>query len=191
VASIAQMNVAWSGAGVIGLSTSTFYSSPGGSNYTASLNALKAFFTAIAALLPATVTITFPATGKVYDDVTGQLQATWAAAPPAAVVGTGAGAFASASGASVGWSTGAIVTRHTLVGRTFLVPLIAGAFNANGVLSPASVTTILGGANNVPNSGTLRVWSRPNPPLKPTGASSLIIGASVRNLGAVLRSRRT
>jgi hypothetical protein len=187
---INQIRVSWQGTGVVGNAYSTLYATGTTTATNTTLSALVSMFTAIKALIPASITITVPTTGQQYDDVTGQLLGAWSGAGGASIVGTGTGAFGGASGASVKWITGAIVRRHGLVGRTYLVPLIGSAFNAAGVLAPASVSTILSGAANVSVAGTARVWSRPNAKKGYAGASAIIGSVGVSNVDAVLRSRR-
>jgi hypothetical protein len=189
MAAISQFKVAWTGVGVIGAANSTFYAGTTGGGIPATSNGLQTFFTAIKALIPASVTIQVPSVGQTYDDVTGQLLSTWGGPAQAPIVCTGAGAFGSASGASVQWTTNVILRRHLLIGRTFLVPLVASAFNANGVLSPASVSTISTAAQAFAGIGAPRIWSRPSL-LHPAGGSGVIIGWNVRNVDAILRSRR-
>lgn len=189
MASLNQIKVQWSGTGIVGPAYSTFYCGGGGAYIGTALPALAAFFGAIKAYIPASVTITVPGTGQIYDDATGLLGGTWVQSAPGAVVGTGAGAFGAASGASVRWLTGAVVRRHLLTGRTFLVPLVASAFNANGVLAPATTSAINGAALTLVASGSLKIWSRPSAS-HPVGASAFIAGTSISNVDAILRSRR-
>lgn len=187
---LAQIKVAWSGAGVVGNSTSTFYSYTTGGALPQTANGLTTFFNAIKGLISSGITITVPQAGQTYDDVTGQLVGSWGGPAQAPVAGTAAGAQQSASGASVEWITGVILRRHLLVGRTFLVPLASSAFNSSGVLSPASVTTIASAAAGLASLQSARIWSRPSVANSHVGGSGVIISASVKNLNAVLRSRR-
>lgn len=187
---LAQIKVAWSGAGVVGNAYSTFYSYTTGGALPQTANGLTTFFNAIKGLLAASITIQVPQTGQTYDDVTGQLLGSWGGPAQAAVVGTAAGAQASASGASIEWITGVILRRHLLVGRTFLVPLSSSAFNSSGVLSPASVNTINTAGAAFASLQSARIWSRPSAANNHTGGSGIIIAQSVRNLNAILRSRR-
>jgi hypothetical protein len=189
MAALSQFKVSWTGAGVTGLAYSTFYAGTGGAGVPGLSNGLVVFFNAIKALLPAAVTIQVPSNGQVYDDVTGQLLGIWGGPVQPAVAGTGAGALASASGASVKWLTGAIVRRHTLVGRTFLVPIVGSSFNTGGVITAANVNTIANAANTLAAVGAMRIWSRPTL-LHPSGSSGVVGAATVTNTGAVLRSRR-
>lgn len=187
---LAQIKVGWSGAGVVGASYSTFYSYTTGGALPQTANGLTTFFNAIKALLAASITITVPQNGQTYDDVTGQLLGSWGGPAQTPVVGTASGAQQSASGASVEWITGVILRRHLLVGRTFLVPLASSAFNSSGVLSPSSVTTIAGAAAGLASLQSARIWSRPSVANNHIGGSGVIVSASVRNINAILRSRR-
>lgn len=184
---INQIQVNWVGTGVIGVAASTFYSTS--TSTTTSLTSLINAFNAVKALIPASVTVNVPATGKSYDDATGQLLGTWVAGSLTPIVGTGAGAFGSASGAWVNWYTNAIVRRHALVGRTFLVPLVGSTFNSSGVIAPANLNQIQAFANAVATAGSLRVWSRPTA-THPVGSSAVIQSFGTNSRQGILRSRR-
>jgi hypothetical protein len=173
----------------VGAASSTFYTFSQGGNINLALSQLSIFFGQLKTLLPASITITIPQVGQLYDDVTGQLLGTWTGAAQASATGTAAGAFGSASGGVVKWITPTIARRHALQGRTFIVPMASSAFNATGVLAPSSVTTMVSAAGQVVTGGVFRIWSRPTP-LHALGVSGLITGANVPNFDAVLRSRR-
>lgn len=190
MAAIAQVKCQWAGSGVVGLAFTTFYVGSGGGGIPTGVNAIAQFFNGLKALLPAAVSITVPASGQSYDDVTGQLLGTWGGPPVQVIQGTGTGALASASGASIRWLTGVVVRRHQLVGRSFIVPMVGSAFNTNGVIAPANQTILVNAAALIPGSGAVRVWSRPSAANSHIGASAVISGASVSNVGSILRSRR-
>jgi hypothetical protein len=165
------------------------YSLTSGANLPSMSTGLVTFFTSLKPYIPASITIGIPASGQIYDDATGLLGGVWGSTVQPGIAGTGAGAFGSASGGSIKWATGAVVRRHTLVGRTFLVPLVASAFNANGVLAPAAVTAIGNAAQAFANVGALRIWSRPRAAF-PVGASAVAVVGTCTNVDAILRSRR-
>lgn len=90
--------------------------------------------------------------------------------------------------ACVSWRT-SVATRSGR-GRTFLGPLVPGAFEGNGTLSSGAVSQLrtaaatLAAENGSFEAGALVVWSE----LQQIGRD--IIGSSVTDQAAVLRSRR-
>lgn len=192
-----QMKVSWTGTGVSAPATTTLYAGPGTSNLTLCISALDTFLTALQPYLPAGTTMTSPAGGQLYDDVTGLLSGSWGGGSGTSHVGTGTGAYGSAGGASVRLVTSLINGRHLLTGRIFLVPLAGTAYNVSGVLAPATVTAIGNAARTmVSGAAVFRVWSRPKPATTTPphaavpGTSASIISASITATQSVLRSRR-
>lgn len=147
----------------------------------------RTFFNSLAASFPDDVQINFD-TEVLDKNDDGSLVAAWAVTPPAEVQGTNAGIYARAVGARVDWGTGTIVAGRRLVGRTYLVPMAASLFDSTGVITAASITTILNAANALITATglnrPLRVWSRTHQ------TSSVVTNAAVPPSGAVLRGRR-
>jgi hypothetical protein len=184
---LAQFKVVWSGTGINGPSFSTFYAvNPSG--IPGASNGIAVFFTAIQAFLPVGTIVGVPNQGQVYDDLTGQLLGTWGGPTQSVATGTGTGGFGSAGGTSVRWGTSAILRRHLLVGRTFIVPLAGSAYNANGTVLGSARTAINTAAANLAATGALRIWSRPSA-ANPVGGSGTVVNGSIPTAQSVLRSR--
>lgn len=182
--------------------------SPGYTNlYTtiavSSVAPINTFWDAIKTLLPSGVTIQTPNSGDLVAEATGTIQGVWTGSGGATVTGTGAGGYAGASGAVVEWLTGGIVAGRRVMGKTFLVPIIANSYESNGTLIPATVTTLSTAATNlqVAMGPTFVIWSRPfepdpdrvPPDTRPAraGTSHPVVGSRVPDLAAIMRTRRT
>lgn len=187
MATLAKIVVKWTGwAGAPGYSV--HWADASG---TLPLSDLRTFYNAALAYTPAGVTLTFPGSGDTIDEVTGSLNGTWAQSAPAAVTG-GAGAtqFPAPAGACVTWVTSRIINRRRLRGRTFIVPMYVGAYQLDGTLE-ASVMSALNSAaaTLVTNAGSsLRIYHRPKGASSGQGAA--IVGHSITDQVAVLKTRR-
>jgi len=160
---------------------------------TPTLGALRGLFDALKAYLPYQAQIEFPNSGDILDEATGTIQGAWSATSVTNVVSTatiGTGSVGPA-GACISWRTNNIVNGRRPVGRSYLVPLVVGAFEANCSLNPTVQTAILSAATAAITAaaGGFVVWSRPAGG-RP-GTTSLVSTATVADVAAVLRSRRT
>jgi hypothetical protein len=133
------------------------------SNAQAAANAIRAWFNTLVGLFPDEVSITFD-TEVLELDVTGNLLAVYAVTPPAQVTGTQSTTYNRAAGIRVDWGTGVILSGRRLTGRTYLVPVSSGAFDANGLVTSATVSAIQAANSTLLTSldlvGNLGVWSR-------------------------------
>lgn len=149
----------------------------------------RAFLAGIAGSMPDDVQLTFPGEVLDRDTATGVLTAVHAINPPAAVSGSQVGGYAAPVGARVHWHTSAIVSGRRLQGRTFIVPLVSGAFASDGTLVEATRDALKAVAETYIDSGVnawveASVWS-------PThGIQADITSVTVPDQAAVLRSRR-
>jgi hypothetical protein len=159
---------------------------------------MRTFFDAVKAHLPTGVTVKVQRTYQVLDSITGNLTSEAnLSADPAVVTGTGTGTYSAPAGAVVNWETGAFNDLgHRVRGRTYLVPL-ANAYDTDGTLSAAAVTTIGNAATAaLGGTGSLLTFSRPvkaNPAKGITariGQINLVTAASLHDKACVLRSRR-
>lgn len=153
---------------------------------------VKAFFEGVKTFIPSTVTVSYPGIMDRLTTGTGDLEAEINMAVQTATTGTGVGNFSSAVGACVNWTTVAIVRGRRVRGRTFLVPLVSGAFQTDGTLGDTARTTMLAAANAFvaePDGLNLAVWSRPTVAGN-DGQSGEVVAASITDKTAVLRSRR-
>lgn len=154
----------------------------------AAAEAVSEFFNSIESNFPLGVTITFPEEATVHANdgtITGFLPIT----PPTAAAGTFDADYAAPAGAHVQWRTSTVVAGRRLLGRTFLVPLLASAFDNDGTLNPAIVTAISAAANTLladltAAGNSLVVWSRTAAAVAP------VTSAVVPDQATILRSRR-
>jgi hypothetical protein len=164
-------------------------------------NKILVFATRLQAVLPANVNLSLLPDVEVIDEATGEIREVRGAVvdPPkfgSAAAGTG---YAAAVGAVITWRTGIVIDGRRLKGRTFLVPLTAGAFQNDGSLLQTTVDTLntaATGLHDSVGSPDLGVYSRPRKadPVKNItareGRWALVTTHSVPDMGAVLRSRR-
>lgn len=185
MATIVRNFVSWTGAqGLPGVSV--WYAT----SATTLLSDLATFYGAIKSLLPPTVSIQVAGSGDTLNDANGVLTGSWSASLPAAIVGTGAsGAYPAGVGGYINWRTSAIIGRRRLQGRTFICPLIQSAYQSDGTLAPATVTTLASAAGGIVTGANTLIWHRPTPGGS-DGSSSLITGNAVPDQVTSLRSRR-
>jgi hypothetical protein len=185
---LARVRVAWQGwPGAPGVST--FYLDPGPSQ--AQINSIRSFFSQLTNFLPAGLTINVPSSGDEINESTGQLTGVWVVGTtPTVVTAAGTGTYAGNAGAVVHWLTDGISGKRRIRGRTFLVPLVNGAYGNDGAISPTSVQVITDAAQALVTSmpGLMNVWVRPIPGR--TGLQSSITSVRVPRLSVSLRSRR-
>lgn len=165
---VSRVKVLWTG----------WSGAPGYSNFItggtllADLNAfatrVQAFLAAVAGQMPAPVQSAIQSTTEQFDANTGDLTGTLdITALPAQAGGAINNQFSSISGACVTWRTGVTVDGKRVRGRTFLVPLSTSAYENNGTLLDASLTSLRTAATNLASPGALpperqlHVWHRP------------------------------
>lgn len=186
---IGQGQIIWSGVGGPGVSTFHFNGLIGdGETPQLLTDALQGFADALSGLLPNEYQLFGSDEFLILDDTDGALQAARPVVPWTST-GQATGVYSRAAGAVINWNTGAVVGRRRLRGRTFWVPLVGSAFDANGVLLPSTISTIQNAAANLIEASAdtgapLGVWS-------PThGVTHTATSVSVPTVGAILRSRR-
>lgn len=198
MAQLARIQVAMSGAGLVGPGVMTFYGTTTGSGLVA---ATKAFVTAIATPTPNGVSFVVPDGGDLIEDTTGVIAGSWNEGGGATITSQNSTGLVLGLGARIEWRTGTVVAGRHLRGRTFIVPLAKGAYGDDGRVSPGYVSSLQTAANNFlsATAGNLVIWSRPKPartgkkgPLPAqVGAHGAITSASVPTVPTALRSRRT
>jgi len=153
----------------------------------------KTFFnSAVGNYLPNGTTLTFPSSGDIINEATGQITGAWTGTAPTPLTsGAAATSFAGGAGAQVQWQTSLIVGGRRVLGRTFLVPLIPTAFDNNGSIGNTVLGLIKGAGDALilALAGELKVFSRPRPTI--AGANATVISCRVPDLAVSLRSRRT
>lgn len=153
--------------------------------------AIYLFFDALKASIPNGIVIQVQPEVTTYVAETGVLVSVDALDPiPAAVTGTASGSYSGVSGAVVNWLTTQSMGTRLLRGRTFLVPLSAGAYQTDGTLAPAFMTTLKGAAENLrlAYGAELCVWHRPTD--EGPGMAVKVSGSRIPDMAAILRSRR-
>lgn len=110
---------------------------------------------------------------------------------PANLVGTGSAAFAATTGMCVDWLTLGHGPSRPRVGRSYLIPMTAFIFAADGTVNDIVVTALQASATALATDpdARLQVWHRPTPGGS-DGVASDVVGARVRDKAMVLRSRR-
>jgi len=186
MASLWRVPVVWDGlTGLPGVSV--FHGAAGGS----AVADIKTFFNDIKALFPAGLTWQIPTEGDVIDDATGTLTGGWSDVAGGTVSSTGSGIWASGTGMYVTWGTGTIVNGRRLKGRTFLCPLFGSAFQTDGTIVNAYVSTVQTAANLLVAGLDLKIWHRPSTPGGSDGSSATVTSAQAQDKVTSLRSRRT
>jgi hypothetical protein len=152
---------------------------------------LATFINAIKGLFPNAVTWSIPAAGDTIDTDTDQLNGAWTGGTAASITATGGtGNYVAGTGGMVRWITGAVVNGRKVQGRTYLVPLITGAFDSDGTLNNTNVATIQAAATTLAGAGKLFVYSRPHGSPPVSGADQ-VLAAVVPDRVTSLRTRRS
>lgn len=191
MAIIRKIPVAWGGfPGAPGYSV--FYS-PEAVDAVASI---KTFFNAIKTDIVISTTLTIPFAGDSINDTDGQLAGSWTSPDGGVVTCTGSGAYAAGTGAFARWLTTGIVNGRRVKGRTFICPLTANDYEANGTIATTPLGTMSAAAAVLGTSGKLVLWSRPfagdlRNPTPRAGSSYPVIAGTVADLVTSLRTRRS
>lgn len=195
-----RIRVTWTGI-PSGNGVSTFYSQSG---TVPNLTTLRAGLANLVTLLPSGVTLSIDNQGDSISTDDGAIDGSWSTTAQATIVGTGGGAYAAPTGATITWTTDEIHGRRHLRGRTFFVPMAGSAFGSNGQLLAGAVTGLNGVAAGLMGAATgakYCVWGRPVRPKGPDGKpvpgsvgsggmGGIITGFKVPTKAMVLTSRR-
>src|SRR6478736_793449 len=181
-----KVPVAWQ-TGPGGVGVSVFYT-PFGTDATVDIGT---FFNAIKAQFPTGISWDIPASGDVVDEATGLITGAWTAGTAATITGTAVGVFAAGTGAYVKWQTAGIVGGRRVRGRTFLAPLITGAFDNIGTIATAPLSTFNSAASALAATGKLLIWHRPTDTPRTNGSQHAVVAATVPDKVTSLRTRRT
>ncbi len=196
---LSRVSVAWQGwPGAPGVSQMYYGTSAGNLPTQNNIDAIRTFFNALVAYLPSGLTITVPKTGDQINQSDGKIVGTWdVPTQPAVVTGTATGNYAGNAGAVIHWLTPTVVNGRRVRGRTFIVPLAAVAFDAQGSLGTtfqtalqAAGTALVGQADGAPS-----VWARPfthktDPSKNRVGSLAQVTSIRVPDLAVSQRSRR-
>lgn len=125
------------------------------------------------------------------DEATGEVTGFQVIDPGDPLSGVGGGGYSAPSGAVVNWRTNDLRFGRRIRGRTFLVPLNSGSYDSDGTLSEDALQEVRAFADvlTTPDfDSELVVWSRPID--GSGGVAGTVVGYSVPDKAAVLRSRR-
>lgn len=180
--------VSWTGVPVVGDGVSTFYFND---VHTGFLADLSAFFTSVGLVIAGGTTFSFPTSGDLIDDATGNLVGTWTEPAQASVLSAGIGQFANGVGARVVWGTSGTTNNRRVKGSTFLVPLTVGCYTGSGHLDDTIRGNLRTAALSLmsASAGEMVIWTRPV--AGAGGKSQEVVGAEVPDRVSWLRSRRT
>jgi hypothetical protein len=124
---------------------------------------LYTLWSSFAGSMPSSVTIRIPGSGEQINATTGAVTGVWTGTAPALITGAAAGSYAAGVGMSIRWFTSTVNWGETVVGRTFVVPLAVGAYEADGSILPGVVGANQSAVNAflTAAAATFSVWSRP------------------------------
>lgn len=153
-----------------------------------------AFGGAVRSHLPAEVSLQIQNDVEVLEETNGQLVNVLNVTAPPSLPGEMASApYSAASGGVVTWRTGGVLRGRRVRGRTFLVPLASAAYQNDGTIAPAVLTSLNTNFQSFisdTNSAILGVYCRPSAKGASDGAWFQVTSFSVPDKVAVLRSRR-
>lgn len=165
-----------------GPGVSTFYADDAGIDIRPYLDSL---FTAIGIKVPNVVSFYIPNSGITIDSATGHPNASWTAGSAITRVATGSGVYAAPVGGLIRWETPTFIAGRRLIGKTFMVPFLAGCFESNGTLLNTVKSDLeAAAALFVTGATSFRVYSRKN------HVAASVATSSVPDKAMVLRSRR-
>jgi hypothetical protein len=159
-------------------------------------NMIQNFGAYVRTYLPIETSLQVQSDVEVIEETTGQLKDVINVPSYAALPGQAASApYSAASGAVITWRTAGVRNGRRVRGRTFIVPLATSAYQADGTLAAAFITSMntnLNGAGFLGSteSAILGVFSRPTTKGGSDGSWHQVQGFSIPDKVAVLRSRR-
>lgn len=204
---LARVNLRWTGF-TGGPGNSFFYmrdfvsSDTEPPNHQAAVDRVDSFKLGISSYLPSVVSLSVDPEVQIIDEFTGDLVDVETAVPAAAENGNQpvGQAYSAATGGVITWRTALVRNNRRIRGRTFIVPMSSGAFEADGTLlasTVAGLNIIAADMYNVGPAAVLGIWARPVPadPDDPgsvdiDGQWAPVTSHSVPDMSAVLRSRR-
>jgi hypothetical protein len=126
---------------------------------------------------------------KVLDEATGALQRIQSTTPSSQSNFASAGAYAGGVGAVASWNTAGVHLGKPLRGRTFIVPLGAGAYENNGTIGATPLAALRTHTTTLAAVANFGVWGRP---VGGAGGDwAACTGGSVKDQTAWLKTRRT
>jgi hypothetical protein len=153
-----------------------------------------AWLAAFRPALPNSISTAVSATVEAVEETTGELQSFYTGTPAAAALGTGGTAYSAPSGAVVSWYTSTVRNSRRIRGRTFMVPLATSAYDTDGSILAARITTWNAATTTLIATGAsaeLGVWSRPSGPNASDGDWALVTSFRIPDMASILTSRRS
>lgn len=164
------------------------------------VNAVRTFWDTFKVQIPDNITLTVQPTIDVYNNISGELVGSYAAAtPPTAVAGTSAAVFSMAAGLKLNLNTGIIRYGRRIKGAIFVVPASSASFTTDGIVTAGTITALNGaGAALITTLASSNiqpvVYSRPKEAVGTNpardGAVAAVVSYSTSPKGAILRGRR-
>jgi len=129
--------------------------------------------------------------GDVLDAATGELSGSWSEGADVGIGFSGDAHFAAGVGGRIVWGTEGFASGRRVRGSTFLVPLIASAYDTDGTLTSGAREGIQDGVDTFATAvtGSHVIWTRPKN--GSGGGVSTVISSTVSDSVSWLRSRRT
>lgn len=183
---ILRVRPTWGGA-VPGGGISTFYTDD---TLTLDVSSLKAFFTALAPVLPSELTITVPNHADMIDESSGRLTGSRPVTGGGTVTGSGNSAYSAGVGAFVNWYTDFVRNGRLLRGRTFIAPLGQGYASTDGTLNDGIRATIDAAALGLVSATEWQIYHRPPKGTFAGGTLHLITSAQTVDRVTALKTRR-
>lgn len=191
----ARATIGYATTGAPGLSTIYCTATPAedGTTAQATMDRLKAAWTAFASALPTTQTVVGATTVDALDATTGALLNTYTVTGFTIVGSAGTSSYLPpATALCVNWITSSFVAGRRVRGRSFWSPLAGTLNDPNGTPTSGTITTAQAAAaawtSASPSGLVTVVWSRPRGAV--AGATHAVTGYQVNDKWAVLRSRR-
>lgn len=190
---ISRVTATWTGfSGAPGYTNFFFADDADTTTANTMVTATLSFFNTLRSMFPTGVTISVSPEVAQIDEASGTLEGfVYADDPAFAVTGSGAGTYSAPTGAVVNWRTEQVNRGRRVRGRTFLVPLSGGSFQADGTISNTALADLRDAASDLITAAAgvpLVVWSRPRNGAG--GVAAIVTSSSVPDMAAVLRSRR-
>ena len=162
-----------------------------GAGSTSASATVKGYFDTLKSFIPNGVTITVPNTGDTINEATGEIDGVWTASGGGTVTSTGgAGAWVAGVGMRSVWVTGGITRGRRVRGSTFVVPLIAAAYDTDGTLTSGAQSALTTANTFMGVDATFGVYTRPSPAAS-NGAFHVALAELAPDRVSWLRSRRT
>ena len=155
------------------------------------MSALMALVNSWKPFMPPVVSWQVPSSGDQLNDASGLITGSWSGSGGGSATATGATTYVAGTGVLIRWTTGTVIGRRRLLGRTFVVPLTTGHFDTNGTILDATVTTLQTAATAFVAAVDSQVWHRPPKGQTSGGQSAPVNGSLVLDKVTSLRSRRT